>query len=239
MLYKYLLELKNRLCLLVITWSSTVLVCYYYKETLLFFLIKFNSMLYNTYSFYFITTSLMDLFNVYIKLSCFISLQFTVIIFLYHILLFFSPGLFLNEFKVIKSILFLIVFFFVVSSLVFHNFILPYTWFFFISYQTNQLENGLNIFFETQIVEYLNFYLEFYYISIFVGQIFVIMFIYLNLVHNKFLFIKKTRKLVYSSFLIFSTIVTPPDIFSQFSVTLFLCLIYEITIIFAILKQKF
>ena len=236
MLFKYFLEIKNRIFLIFLTWFFTVLVCYCYKETLLFFLIKFNPVVYKTYSFYFITTNLLDLFNVYLKISFFLSYQVTLFVSLYHILLFFYTALFKYELNILKYSFLLSIICYCITLIIFNLYILPNIWAFFLSYQTNQLEKGLNIFFEAQITEYVRFYIESCWSFIIINQVFVLIFVCLNFVKDKIIFIKKTRKLIYASFLVFSTIITPPDIISQVIVSLLLMLFYEAILLFLIVK---
>ena len=236
MLFKYFLEIKNRIFLIFLTWFFTVLVCYCYKETLLFFLIKFNPVVYKTYSFYFITTNLLDLFNVYLKISFFLSYQVTLFVSLYHILLFFYTALFKYELNILKYSFLLSIICYCITLIIFNLYILPNIWAFFLSYQTNQLEKGLNIFFEAQITEYVRFYIESCWSFIIINQVFVLIFVCLNFVKDKIIFIKKTRKLIYASFLVFSTIITPPDIISQVIVSLLLMLFYEVILLFLIVK---
>ena len=80
MLYRYFFEIKSRILLIIISWIITILICYCYKEILLFLLVKLNVKLYSLNSFYFISTNLIDVFSVYLQLSYFISTQFSIAI---------------------------------------------------------------------------------------------------------------------------------------------------------------
>ena len=71
MIYKYYLEIKNRFLLLSLTWVSTILVSYFYKEILLFISIKPSICNNNSIIFYFIFTDVKEVFSVYIKLIFF------------------------------------------------------------------------------------------------------------------------------------------------------------------------
>ena len=236
MLYKYFIEIKNRLVLLSIAWFLTGLSCYNYKETLLFFLIKLNSMLYFTSPLYFITTDLLDLFNVYLKLSFFLSFQVIILKVLYHIAVFFNTALFTHEFSMLKYYILLSIISYFITLIIFNFYVLPNIWLFFLSYQTCQFKKGLSIFFESQILYYTCFYLEFCWLSIYLRQVFVLVFSYLRCIKNKITYIKKTRKLTYTLFFLVSTIITPPDIISQIVTSLLLILIYEFIIVFTVIK---
>jgi sec-independent protein translocase protein TatC len=136
----------------------------------------------------------------------------------------------------LKLIVLMSLFFLSLSILILNIFVLPYVWTFFSGFQTNQYNESINIFFEAQITEYLNFYILTYYINVSIGQVFVFFLLLLNFIENKIKFINNTRKIFYSIFLIFATIITPPDIISQIIISLCFSLIYEIIVLIILLK---
>ena len=71
MLLHYIKELKNRVILIICSWSINVLISYCYKETLLFFTIKFLSV----EPLYFITTNVTEIITSYFYLSYFNSIS--------------------------------------------------------------------------------------------------------------------------------------------------------------------
>ena len=237
MFYKYILELKNRVFLICLSWVTTVFVCYNYKKTLLYLLIKLNSKMFNSDSFYFITTNLTDVFSVYVKLSCFLSNQFLCIYFFYHCLVFIAPGLYYTEYKNLITIFYLSICFNFTGIYLFNSYFLPYIWEFFLSYLNNSLDNSPNIFFEIQITEYLLFYIKFYYFLILFSQLFLFIFVCLILITDKVNTIKITRKIIYTIFLILSTLITPPDVISQLILTFFLVLVYEVIVKVVFFKE--
>jgi Sec-independent protein secretion pathway component TatC len=96
-IYKYYLEIKYRILMLLLTWFSVVLVSYCFKELLLFLIIKPNELKYSL--FYFIFTDVKEVFSVYITLVLFIGNQFLVYYFLYHLLIFIALGLYKFEYR--------------------------------------------------------------------------------------------------------------------------------------------
>ena len=237
MFYEYVLEIKNRFFLISYSWLISVFICYNYKETLLFFLIKLNKNLYYTNSFYFITTSLTDVFNIYIKICCFVSNQFIIVYIIYNCILFIAPGLFNHEYGILKIVSLLSLTLNCWSILVCNLYVLPYIWSFFVNYQNTNSKESINIFFEIQITDYFKFYTEIYHISILVSQFFVLIFFILIFIKNKTNVVKKTRKFMYSFFLIISTILTPPDIISQVILTSIFIFFYEIIVYVVLLKM--
>lgn len=235
-LYNYFLEIKNRLILIFICYAATFVVCYFYKETLLFFLVKLGIKGNKLNLFYFISTDLTDVLSVYLDLSNFVGIQLTSLIFFYHALMFFSSGLFDYEYRKIKFIL-LNSFCFVLGSVVIYNIcILPCIWLFFLSFNDESLFS-VNIFFESKITEYVKLYKSFYVIIVLISQIFVVFFFSVEWVKNKIKFVAFTRKIFYFIFLIIATLTTPPDVFSQLIVILAFVFIFEVLVLIIMLKD--
>jgi len=231
---KYILEIKNRLFLICIAWFSTIFISYFYKEILLFITVQINEHYYPT-SFYFIFTNLIEIFNTYIKLIVFLTNQIFSLYFLYHLFLFISPALFKLEYKyfyyLIKRII--LVWFF---SIIFFTYVfLPLTWSFFLSFQNFIV---INLYFEAKLNEFLLFYISLYYLCIFYCMVFMFLFFILNYININSKFIKKLRKIYYYLFIFFSTLISPPDIFNQVFISLFIIVAYEFLIITLILKFR-
>lgn len=235
-LYDYFLEIKNRLILISICYVVTFAVCYFYKETLLFFLVKLGIKDNKLNLFYFISTNLTDVLSVYLDLSNFIAIQSFALVFFYHTLMFFSAGLFDYEYQKIKFIL-LNSFCFVLGSVVIYNIcILPWIWLFFLSFNDESLFS-VNIFFESKITEYIKLYKSFYVIIVLISQIFVVFFFSMEWVKNKIKFVAFTRKIFYFIFLVIATATTPPDVFSQLIAILSFVSIFEVLVISILLKD--
>nr|YP_010145983.1 SecY-independent transporter protein [Pseudo-nitzschia pungens]QQO80606.1 SecY-independent transporter protein [Pseudo-nitzschia pungens] len=227
--YKYYLEIKNRILLVLFTWLSLTLVCYQFKESLLFIFITSNKYCGNIS--YFIFTNVGEVFQVYLHLTFFIANQITLLMLFYHLLMFLTLSLYYSEYIQLKSILkiFFVTWFFSVTLLV--KFVVPFSWSFFLSFQeTNNYLQPTSFFFEARILEYFYYFTDFYYICIANCQLLGIAVLFLNTVSEKMRAIKTFRKLFYLIFILFSTITTPPDIFSQILVSSSLIVIYEFLI---------
>ena len=235
MFYNYFLEIKNRCMLVICSWCATVLTCYLHKTTLLFLLIKLNLNLHNTESFYFIFTNLTDVFTVYLQISYFISNQFLVLIFVYHFLMFIAPGLFKFEYNLLKYVSFNCFNFFLISILILNYFTLPMLWSFFLGFQESY---KINIFFESKITEYFNFYITLYTISVVIGQFFGIILVFFSYVKFKKQVVLKSRKVLYTIFFIAATLMTPPDVVSQIVIGFCFIFVYEFLILFILFKTK-
>jgi sec-independent protein translocase protein TatC len=237
---KYILEIKNRLFFLFLTYFSVILITYFYKEILLFLIIKPNYFLNNNKVnlCYFIFTAVTEIFSVYVQLIFFISFQFFLIFLLYHIFIFFSFALFKKEYRFFKTVLKTIFFIWILSSFISHYLIIPLTWNFFLSFRDLLAKNdSFSIYFEAKIIEYFYFYIYLYYICGVYLQTVTLFFFMLNYINISIKNVRKYRKLYFFGFVIFSTLLSP-DVLSQFLISLFLIVVYEIFIFFYIFSTK-
>lgn len=239
---KYFLEIKNRLILLFITWFSTILVSYFYKEILLFIIIqpnKFTSLSEPLTLFYFIFTDISEILSVYLKLVTFLSFQVFFIYLVYHFFFFFSPAFFKSEYLFCKFGAKVVGLMWIVSVILSNYFLIPLTWNFFLSFQSLTANRSFSLHFEAKLNEYFNFYVSFYYLCGLYCQLFSLLLLYINYIDVNIKIIKKFRKFYYYCFVIFSTLVSPPEIFSQIFISLIAILNYELLLLFFLLKIRF
>lgn len=233
--YKYYLELKNRGGLLLLTWLSLMIVCYSYKETLLFFLVKPTNHLAEIHDeSYFIFTNISEIFYVYLNLVFFIANQFTFIAIFYHVLMFLSFGLYSLELIRLKSAFRVFFFSWLFSFIFLYKFLVPFSWSFFLSFQ----KSTISFIFEAKIVEYLEYFINLYYICLANCQLLGFLTLILANISKDIKKIKTFRKLFYFTFLIFSTLTTPPDVISQVLLTSTLAALYELFIFLKCLKTN-
>nr|UQS76188.1 SecY-independant transporter protein [Haslea ostrearia] len=229
-LYRYYIELKNRFLLLLTTWISTLLVSYIYKEILLFIIIE-PSLNYSSQNMlYFIFTNVTEIFTVYLKIAIFLGNHTLIIFTLYHIILFLSLGLYKSELKNITFLIQTSLIVFIISVIFFNKLLLPLSWNFFLSFQSFSFLNSIDLYFESKLEEYLTFYITSYYLCITYCQIFVLLISFCKYIEHNLNQIKQYRKVIYFSFIIISTLLTPPDIVSQILISLSLILVYELLI---------
>lgn len=221
----YIKEIKNRLLLISLTWISTLVCSYYYKENILFLCIKPSLCYFKDSSFYFISTNLTEVFYTYLKLMYFISNNLTFILLVYHILIFLHLGLTSKEYKKIKFIISTSFFLWVFYILYINNYFLKLCWNFFINFQ-NSTNNSLSFFFEAKFNEYLTFYLLFYKICLLFYLMIVCILLIFEIYNKKQLI--KTRKFFHFFLFLTATLLTPPDIISQLCFSIILIAIFEI-----------
>jgi len=231
---KYILEIKNRIILLSITWFFIICISYLYKETLLFLFVESEIFITNEFKvYYFIFTDVIEVFSVYMQLILFFSLQILLTYIIYHVFIFLSPGLFIVEYlylnRIVKTVLTIWGFSIIISKYI----LIPTMWDFFITFQN---ASYLNLHFEAKLSEYLNFYIKFYYIFIIYCQIFTVLFFFFNYINVNSLLIRKFRKLYYYFLVLFSTLVSPPEIVSQVFVSFTLIFCYEMFVFGVLFK---
>jgi sec-independent protein translocase protein TatC len=232
--FKYYLEIKNRVLLITFTWAALLLVCYYFKEPLLFVFINSNKCYIKTNAApYFIFTNVNEVFYVYLYLVFFITNQVTILMLFYHSLIFLTLGLYKLEYKQLQAIFKIFIFTWIGSFILLKEFIVPFIWSFFLSFQkTNEVLQPVSFFFEARISEYIIYFKNLYYVCLINCQVFAILIFALNRISENIGTIKTFRKLFYFIFIIFSTLMTPPDIVSQIFMSCSLMIIYELLIFF-------
>lgn len=230
----YFLELKSRVFLLSFTWINLILVSYIFKEVLLYI---FTMNVRESGVFYFIFTDVAEVFTVYILLIFFFCNQILALYFCYHLLLFILPSLTKTESSLVLFLFFICGFLFFLAVIIFHVFLFPASWNFFLSFQTFSVLKSFTLNFEAKILEYISFYITFYSIWVLSLQAFVFPILFFKHIKNEISAYKNFRKFLYYSCVIFSTIVTPPDVFSQIVLTLCAIAFCEILVYFFTLTK--
>lgn len=228
--YKYYKEIKNRFVLILFAWIFCFNTSYYYKETILFLLVNTNNafLSLNNQS-YFIFTNVAEIFYVYFELVIFCSNQISLSILFYQLIMFLSLGLYQFEFARLKFAFQLFVTTWLLSSALLFKIVIPFSWKFFLSFQETSVNSKvLSFFFEAKLNEYLDYLMRLYYICLISCQFLVVLIVSLINLSEKLKKTKMFRKLFYLIFVVFSTIVTPPDVLSQILVSSILIVVYEL-----------
>jgi len=231
MIYKYLLEIKYRSFFSFLTWSFTMINCYYFKETLLYIFMKFSSESHKNNLFFFLTSDVAEVFTAYVELSYYLASQITTIFIGCQFFFFLSAGLYVFEYVYLKNIILTITICWIICIFILNNFIFPVSWSFFLEFQKYLSFQNLTFYFEVKLNEYLIFYKSIYYLCSLVFQAMVLFFIFLDLFKTNLLIIKKFRKFFYFLFFIFSTFLTPPEVVYQLAIGVCMITIYELIIL--------
>ena len=237
---KYSIEIRNRFLLIFFAWLICCNTCYYYKETLLFAIVKSNdSFLELNNKPYFIVTNVTEVFYVYFELILFISNQIVILMLTHQCFMFLSLGLYRFEFAKLKLLFKLFTLSWLFSLILLIKFIIPFSWKFFLSFQEGSTTvRTVSFFLEVKLNEYLNYFVNIYYVCLISCQFLTLLIVILTNLSKELGNIKAFRRLFYIVFIIFSTVITPPDIFSQIFICGILILVYEATIFIIKIKAS-
>jgi len=128
---------------------------------------------------------------------------------------------------------------FFLSICMLNSAILPACWDFFLSFQKTIINNSVSLYFEAKINEYLKFYINLYFMCNLSCQMFMTIILFLIYIKSDLKLIKKCRKIFYLSFVIFATIITPPDVTTQLILSNTMICIYEVLIFSVLFKNCF
>ena len=238
MFYHYLKEIRNRSFLILIAWSSSILICYFYKEILLFFLVKPVIKPSKITVIYFIYTNLFELFSTYVFLSFFWGNLVFISLFLYNLLNFLTPGLFYEEICKFRAMGFICLISIILSFMVLNNILLPIISEFFLLLHEAATAKQLSFHLEAKIYDYLCVYVLMYF-SLLVSLLLFILFSYLLEIRGKtIVMLKRFRKIFYFGIIVLATFLTPPDIFCQCLFSLVLVGVTEILLLFSIFRSS-
>lgn len=237
---RYILEIKSRFVLLLITCGLILITTYFYKETLLFSILYQNIFLKNKNKqieiLYFIFTDVTEILLVYFKLIIFFNYQIIIIYLFYHFFVFTIPALFKLEYFNLQLIIKTTTTVCLVTIILCNCFILPISLEFFLSFQFKLTDTSFCLHFEAKLLEYLEFYTFFYYSCLFYSQFITLFFSFFNLINIEIRIIKKFRKLLYYFFLILATFLSPPEIIAQIGLGFISFFIYEFLIVIFLIK---
>lgn len=229
-------EIKNRGNFTVLSAIILTIVTFNYKEIALYLIIKpcLASLKYN--HMYFIYTNLTEILSNYVTISIVICLVNFCILITYNFIEFIIPGLYKKEIFILKKIFSYSFRFLKLSVYIFYTYTIPITWDFFLNFQKPTL--GFKFYLETRLSDYLNFFFDILSLTVVVGQLCLFLFLLLDSkINNKNRF-KVLRKKNYMALLLFSTLITPPDLFSQIFVYILNIILYECVIYFILIKRK-
>jgi len=237
MVLQYLKEIQYRLFFSFAAWCFMLIICYYFKETLLYLFIRPSSN-FDKFFFYFVTTNVTEIFTTYIRISYFISNQLIILFLLYQSFIFISEGLYKFEYNYIKTIMTAVTSCWFFSFIILNYIIFPTSWKFFLTFQKESLIVNNIFHFETKLSEYVGFYESVYYLSHFICQIFTLILLMFCFIKTNIKFIKKIRKPFYFFCFLFDTVATPPEIIFQLITGISIIFIYELIVVMLVFKTK-
>jgi sec-independent protein translocase protein TatC len=224
----YLTELFFRFQYFIVSFLLTVLIAYLFKD-ILFILLTFplinNSNTLNS----FIYTHPAELLTIHLLLMVLIAFIFQIPYFFWHFVDFIKTSLIQKEYKNLTKVLLLCVFSLILFNFFFFFIIFPKFWFFFYNFNFSfNNPQTLNFFLELRVQEYFDFVLTFIYsVNLFILIFFLLFIFFLFLGFEKLLYWKKLFLFIN---IVFATLLSPPDVYSQLSILFVLTLFLEIIV---------
>jgi Sec-independent protein secretion pathway component TatC len=219
----YLKELYFRFFYFILCSSFCLLIVYLYKEQLAFILIL-PSYFGKSPIEYFIFTEPKEIFLFYLALCFFCYFLFSLPYFLFSCYDYIKPALYINENIIVSSLLKKMLNFYIIFNIIIFLIFLPIFWNFFSSFTK---ETGLILFyFELSALNYFHFLFTTFLICNLL-LIFLSSGVYIFIKYG-FSILLQIKPYIILLFLLFSTLITPPDLELQIILFFFLYISLEI-----------
>lgn len=238
----YFKELFIRFQYFLFSFLITLLIVYYYKRILFILLtlslIDSSSYLdsFNQHS-NFIYTSPTELLTIHLLSILSISFIVQTPYFFWHLLDFMKSSLIQYEFRKLVKVLISLFLTFVFFNFLTFNFVFPKLWAFFQKFNilVNQSEN-LNFSLELTVQDYFIFVLDFlYFVNLFVIIFYLLLLLILVFGLENFIYWKKLFIFIN---IVFATLLSPPDVYSQIVILIFLSVFLEFILFVFIFLSK-
>ena len=238
----YIKELIFRIQYFLVSLSLTLILCYIYRNLLLYLLtfsvLSSNNDSNNSGVDYFIYTHPSELLTIYFLVVFYFSGLFLFPFFVWNFLDFLKSSLLCSEYYFLLQLFLILVIIIGLSNLFCFLNLFPTFWIFFESFNnlSSKINNELNFFLELRIQDYFLFLSSFLYlINICLFFLLFICFLFSfygikTLLHWKKLFIFFN--------IVFATLLSPPDVYSQLLIFGTLTVIFEIIIFLYIFYYK-
>lgn len=241
-LLAHLVELRNRLVWCTAALFIGIVACYFVSQDIYSFLVAPLADAMKAQGAEMprrlIYTNLTEAFFTYMGVAVWAGFFITAPFILIQIWRFMAPGLYANEKNIIRPYLFLTPFLFYAGAAAAYYFVFPAAWHFFLSFENSSGAAGLPIQLEARVGDYLSLAMS---MILAFGFAFELPLALILLVHLGILGaeqLKKFRRFAIVINFIIAAVLTPPDVISQLSLAIPLCLLYEVAIVIAGMIDK-
>lgn len=215
--------------------TLVIFICYKYKSTL--FILSILSILrYENAKIYldidhFIYTHPAELFKTYITMILFSAVILIVPAFIWQSLDFLKPGLHCNEYVNLRDILCLFTFICFICQHFFLVVIFPQIWYVFETFNNSTVSMpSLKLLFELKVQDYLSFLFDFVFYSNVTLVLLFCLYCFINRLGLETLV--QWKKLFIFINIVFATVLSPPDVYSQVLLLGLFTLLFESIIFF-------
>ena len=231
-LLAHLVELRRRLLWSSVSFGLCFLLCYHFSSRIYLFLAHplAEIMRQKGEQPHLIYTALYEAFFTYLKVAMFGAgfLSFPVIA--SQVWIFVAPGLYRSEKRAFAPFLIATPVLFVAGAALAYYFVFPFAWRFFLSFQTTDGSDGLQIQLQAKVSEYLALVMKLImgFGIAFELPVVLTLCAKVGIVSSKGL--KKMRRYAYVGAFVVAALLTPPDVITQTGLAVPLILLYEVSI---------
>ena len=233
-------EIKNRCVIFLLLCVFNAIVCFCNKENILFFLLQsIESSTMSTNETYFVFTDLPEVFSVFIELAAFFTYQLSILLFLYHLIAFFSASFRSVELYNVKKVFRFFVSGWALTFIVFQIVALPSMLTFFLT-----LPNMYNtmspypILFEAKLNQFISFCLSVYMTCLMIVEFCVFNLFLITFKKAQVKNVQKDRKNFYLMVVVIALVMAPFEVLSQMFLVSFILVYWEFMIFARLLLLK-
>lgn len=233
---KYFEELSRRILFFIFSMILTFSFFYWWSFDLFLFLSDFlfqeNCQSFHDFEIHkFIFIDITEAFQTSLKISLLFTVCFHIPFFLYTLWAFLLPSLYSEEAKIFTCVTLFFLFFYSLICFFMIDWIFPKIWKFFLTFELS--DSSLQIQCEPRISSFSSFFLKtFVFLQVFCQFPFwIFLSLFFESLDISFFF--QSRKIFYWIFLVFSALIAPPDLFLQFSLSLFFFSFFEMIVFLA------
>lgn len=231
-LLSHLVELRKRLLFCMLFFIVAFSISYYFVDTIYAFLQQPLAEVFGEdEKRRMIYTGLHEAFFTYLKLAFFSALFFTLPLILNQLWKFVAPGLYSHERRQFLPLFTLTPFLFFVGAALAFYVVMPLAWQFFVSFETTDAQQTINVQLEARVSEYLSLVIQLVLAFGICFELPVLLWVMAKAGIVSPESLSRFRRHAYVAVFFIAALITPPDLISQIALGVPVILLYEFSIL--------